>query len=445
MANQGHDWDLPIWIMEPEANEKRRSVATKLNATRGKSAEINETSSIREIKQRLQEIRKYSRDNISSLVRKLEINVAQKYPSVKIASARDAAQAVKYIAGAAGPTKTVSVNNSSIITQEIKPELLSKGFKVIASYSSEYDIDKNKVRDYWELPHLLEKDIIPNFGVSRKLSGLDHTAEAVEIKDYLAVLGVNAISADDGTVFFVQHFHNIFKDLREASKVFLVVGLDKITRSREDAAFVAECMGIFGMESMLLGLRPKAGKTAAGEEPALPVNNANRELHLIILDNGRSKIIDGKFRDFFLCIGCAACNQHCPIRFSFDVDYNWTPRIYLGQFLRGTGQSLNRCLHCEACRVDCPLDIDLPYLMWQAKIDHKQARNLKQRLLGTPETLAKMGSSVEPVSNRLMRSRMIRVPLETVSGIDRRANLPKFHSRTFRKWFRNNARRLDRQ
>lgn len=441
MANQAMDGDLPIWIMEPDTAEKRRSVATKLNAARGEAPDIGETASTRDIKRRLREIREYARDNISSLVKELQTNLAQKYPGVKIKSARDAAEAVNYIAEAADGTKTVSINNSAVVSQELKPGLISDGFKVITSYLNEYDIGEKKVRDYWDLPHLLEKNLIPNFGVSQKLTGLDHTGEGATVKDYLAVLGVNAISADDGTVFFVQHFHNIHKDLREAKKVFLVVGLDKIARSREDAAFVTECMGIFGMESMLLGLRPKSDKIVAGEEPTLLGSDVNRELHLIILDNGRSKMTQGKFRDLFLCVGCAACNQHCPIQFSFDVDDNWTPRTYLNQFLRGTGKSLDRCLHCEACRIDCPVDIDLPYLMWQAKLDHigKHGRSLKQKLLGTPERLAKLGSVVDSVSNRMMGSRLIRIPMETITGIDKRANLPKFHKRTFRKWFRDNA------
>ncbi len=438
MSSKSQNCDLPIHIMEPEPERKRRSVASKLNIARGEPPAFKETASIQEIKRDLRKIREYARDNIASLVGELEINVAKKYPGVKISSARDAAQAAQYIARAGEGTMAVSVNNSAVITQEIRPELINRGFSVSSPYASEYEIGAERVRDYWGLPHLLEKGIAPNFGVSRKLFGLDHTGEAAPVKDYLAVLGVNAISADDGTVFFVQHFHNILRDLQEAKKVFLVVGLDKIAKSREDAAFVAECIGIFGMESMLLGLRPK-DKTATGQEAAPLSNITNRELHLIILDNGRSKVIESKFRDLFLCIGCAACNQHCPIRFSFDVDYNWTPRVYLGHYLRGTGNSLDRCLHCQACRVDCPLELDLPSMMWQAKMDRNQPRKLRQKLLGTPELLAKLGSAAGPVANRLVRSKIIRIPMEKITGIDRRANLPKFHARTFRKWVKDNG------
>lgn len=441
MVSQGKDVDLPVWIIEPETTEKRRAVAAKLPREGRKVPDISETASINGIKRRLRDIREYARDNINSLVQELQTNLAQKYPGVRLKSARDAAEAVKYINEVADGTNTVSVNNSSIVNQEIKPGLISSGFTVINSYLNEYDIEEKKVRDYWDLPHLLEKNLIPSFEVSKIVTGINQTAQDTTVKDYLAVLGINAISADDGTVFFVQHFHNIYKDLREAKKVILVIGLDKIAKSRQDAALVAESMGIFGVESLLLGMRSKSGKTMTTEEMALLRSDVDRELHIIILDNGRNKMIQGKFRDFFLCIGCSACNQHCPIRFSFDVDYNWTPRIYLNQFLLGTGKSLDTCLHCEACHVDCPVGINLPYLMWQAKLDHigKHGRSLKHKLLDTPERLAKLGSAFAAVGNRMLGTRLIRIPMEFITGIDRKANLPKFHSRTFRKWFRENG------
>ncbi|MFA5316350.1 MAG: 4Fe-4S dicluster domain-containing protein [Dehalococcoidales bacterium] len=441
MAGQGRDGDLPVWIIEPDTTGKRREVAAKLPREGRKVPGISETANIIEIKRRLRDIREYSRDNINSLVQELHTNLTKKYPGVRLKSTRDAAEAIKYINEVAGGTNTISVNNSSIVNQELKPGLISSGFTVINSYINEYDIKEKKVRDYWDLPHLLGKNLIPSFEVSKKVAGINRTPQDTTVKDYLAVLGVNAISADDGTVFFVQHFHNIYRDLKEAKKVFLIVGLDKIARSRQDAALVTECMGIFGMESLLLGMRTKANKIPATMEITPLGSDTDRELHIILLDNGRTKMTQGKFRDLFLCIGCSACNQYCPIRFSFDVDYNWTPRIYLNQFLLGTGKSVDVCLHCEACRYNCPIGIDLPYLMWQAKLDHikKHGRSLKNILLGTPELLAKLGSIFGSLGNRLMGLSLIRIPMELITGIDRKANLPTFHSRTFRKWFRENG------
>jgi L-lactate utilization protein LutB len=425
--------DLPIWIMEPELTQKRDLAARKLFGGGQKKALIPETPSIDHIKQQLREIREYARQNINSLVNELQANLGQQYPQVKLKLAADNIEAARYITEISDGIELVSTNNSSIVSQELKPELLANGFTVINSYLDEFEVKKREILDYWDLPGLQDKNLWGIFDVSIKMAGL---AEA-ESKKYLALLGVNAIAAEDGTVFFLQHFSNIYNDLKQANKVILVVGLDKIVNSRQDAAFQTKCMGIFGLESVLLAIEPKLGKPSSIAELAPPPGDKEKELHLLLLDNGRTNLLRDDYADLFLCIGCRACNQHCPIRHSFAVDYIWTPRNYLNQFLYGTSQSIDVCLHCEACRMECPLDIDLPYLMWKAKIDYisQHDRSLQHKILGMPEILAKLGTAFAPLSNWMMGLKLVRIPMEIITGIDRRTNLPTFHLKTFRKWF----------
>ncbi|MBL7125048.1 MAG: lactate utilization protein [Dehalococcoidales bacterium] len=426
--------DLPIWIMEPELTQKRDLSARKLFEGGQKAALIPETPSIDDIKQQLREIREHARQNINSLVEELQTNLGHQYQQVEVKSAVDNIEAVRYITEVSDEIRIVSTNNSSIVSQELKPGLIANGFTVINSYLDEFEAKKREILDYWDLPGLKDKNLRGTFDVSIKMAGPADT----ENKKYLALLGVNAIAAEDGTVFFLQHFSNIYNDLRQANKVVLVVGLDKIVKSRQDATFQTKCMGIFGMESVLLGIEPKPTKTPSIAELSLPPGDREKELHLLILDNSRTNLLRGNFGELFLCIGCRACNQHCPIRHSFtEVDYIWTPKNYLSQLLYGTSSSIDVCLHCEACRLECPLDIDLPLLMWQAKIDRisKHGRSLKHKILGMPEMLAKLGAAFAPLGNWMMRIKLARIPMEIITGIDRRTNLPIFHFQTFRKWF----------
>jgi L-lactate utilization protein LutB len=425
--------DLPIWIMEPELTQKRDWSARRLFEGGQKKALIPETPSIADIKQQLKEIREQARQNINSLVNQLQTNLGQQYPQVKLKLAVDNIEAARYITEISDGIRIVSTNNSSIVSQELKPELVANGFTVINSYLDEFEVRKREILDYWDLPGLQDKNLWGTFDVSIKMAGLADT----ESKKYLALLGVNTIAAEDGTVFFLQHFSNIYNDLQQANKVVLVVGLDKIVNSQQDAAFQTRCMGIFGLESVLLGIEPKPGKPPSIAELSLPPGDKERELHLLLLDNGRTNLLRGDYADLFLCIGCQACNQHCPIRHSLAVDYIWTPRNYLNQFLYGTSRSIDVCLHCEACRIECPVDIDLPLLMWRAKIDYisQHGRSLKHRILGMPEMLAKLGTAFAPLSNWMMSIKLVRIPMEIMTGIDRRTRLPTFHSQTFRKWF----------
>ncbi|UCB42958.1 MAG: lactate utilization protein [Dehalococcoidales bacterium] len=433
------DKDLPILILEPELTEKRDSSARKLLEGGQKTAHTPETVSIDDTKRQIRTVREYARNNLDLFVAKLKTNLKQKYPHVKVKSARDNTEAIEYISGISDGLNFVSINNSGIVAQELRPELTAAGFTVVNSYLNEFDARERSILDYWDLPRLSDRNLVGTFKVSIKTAGLD---PARDTKKYLAVLGVNAISAEDGTVFFLEHFSNIHNDLRQAEKVILAVGLDKIVRDRQDATFQTKCMGIFGMESALLGIGPKSGETLSLYELGLPPSDRTRELHVIILDNGRSNLLQGKYEDLFLCIGCRACNQHCPIQHSFtNVDYIWTPRNYLNQFLYGRSHSIDVCLHCEACRLECPLDIDLPHLMWQLKMDYvyKRGPSFYHRILGRPELLARLGTPFAPLANRLMGNGLIRGFMEIITGIDRKSTLPKFHYQTFRKWFRQNA------
>jgi len=425
--------------MEPEQSEKRDTAAARLVMEKSRAVTAPPKVSVEEKRQRIKEVRQYARDNIGSLLQELQDTLSKKYPGVKVTTSITDTDAVSYISGIADGINTVSINNSSIVTQELKPGLLKKGFDVINSYVHEYTVNEKKIKDYWDLPRLFDRNLSGTFNIAIRMDGLPET----ETRKYLAVLGVNAVSAEDGIVFFMEHFSNINKDLVKANKIILVVGLDKIVKSREDAFTQTESMGIFGMENIILGIGPQANTTPVIDELPLPPGDKERELHVIILDNGRSRMLEGKFSDLFLCIGCRACNKHCPIRHSFtSVDYIWTPRNYLNQFLYGTEEkSIDVCLHCEACYLECPLDINLPQLMWQAKLDHLEKHRVPfyHILLGRPEILGIMGSTFAPIATLMMKIKLVRVIMEYLIGIDRRTILPEFHFKTFKRWLKKNG------
>ena len=428
---------LPIWIVEPDQTEKREDYAGRVSLKAHPSPDVSQTLTVEDLKARIKKVRQDARDDIKPLIARLEATLRERYPNVKVTSPFDYKQAVSYIGQNAGGSRVVSTNNS-VSVQELKPGLNEAGFSLINSYRHEFTVAEKKVGDYFDLPRLLDKGLKSTFDVVMRMDGLPN----VESKKYLALLGVNAVSAEDGTVFFLEHFANINKDLVKANRVFLVIGLDKIVGTRDEALLQTKCMGVFGMENILLGIEPRQTKTPSIEELPLPPAGDPRELHVIILDNGRSNLLGGKFADLFLCIGCRACNKHCPIRHRFvDSEGIWTPKVYLNQFLFGGSKSVDVCLHCEACHVECPVDIDIPYLMWQAKLDYvaRHGTSLSHKVLGRPEWLAKLGTAAGPLSNWMMHQKVVRVPMEKAIGIDRRTTLPEFHFRTFRRRAKKNG------
>ena len=139
--------DLPIWIMEPELTGKGVSSARKLFEISQKPVLVPETVTIDDIKQKLRKLRQHASDNINSLVTELKTNLSQKYPQVRVKSASDNIEAVKYITEISDGINIVSINNSSIVTQELKPGMVANGFTVVNSYLNEFEVEQRKILD----------------------------------------------------------------------------------------------------------------------------------------------------------------------------------------------------------------------------------------------------------------------------------------------------------
>jgi L-lactate utilization protein LutB len=286
------DESLPISVFEPASKKKAALLAQNQILERKRQPYSQEVQYLPDIKNRLKEVREYTCQNLTILGEHLRSNLARLYPGVKLIACANSDEAVSYIKTVSSGMEAISVNNASTVRRELMPGLIRDKLTVINSYLSEYAVHEKTIRDYWDIPFLLEnaRTARGSFDIALSMNGLDRqSSQGQSVKKYLAVLGVNAVGAEDGSVVFLQHFHNITKDLACAQKVIIVIGMDKMVRSGEDARFVAECMGIFGMESVLLGIKPTEGPVASLAEMELPPSDGDRELHILLLDNGRCR------------------------------------------------------------------------------------------------------------------------------------------------------------
>jgi len=95
------------------------------------------------------------------------------------------------------------------------------------------------------------------------------------------------------------------------------------------------------------------------------------EYHVVLVDNGRSKMLAGAFREMLRCIRCGACMNHCPVYGAIGGhSYGWvypgpmgsvlTPN-FLG--LKEAGDLANACTLNGRCASVCPMKIRLPDLL----------------------------------------------------------------------------------
>jgi L-lactate utilization protein LutB len=426
-----------INVVEPSSQQSKHRAASIL-------ARKDHYLDIESVKERLKEIRRASRDNHSSLLSELE-NSLNQYSGVKVAKAKDAREAAAYIRQAAGDTALASINKSNVIINELRPELRAAGFDTHVRYFTEFknfeqDTFEKKVEDYWSLPGMHGRNLVESFDTRKELEALGST----EVRDYVAILGVNAISANDGSIFFLQHMSNISKDLEQARKIIFVVSLEKIVGTKEEALFHTRSMGIFGLESLLLDLVPNdIEKYDFDALPALP-QGQDREVHVMIVDNGRSKLLESGYKDLFLCIDCRACARQCPVgqHALFERGMVYSPKNYLMGFLQGWLPSVEICLHCGRCEVECPVDIEIPMLLWKSQVEHyaHHKRSWKKRMLDDPEVLAKLGTLASPLSTWMTRLPPVKILMQLFTGVHRDSNLPAFHRKTFRHWLKGGRR-----
>ena len=98
--------------------------------------------------------------------------------------------------------------------------------------------------------------------------------------------------------------------------------------------------------------------------------------HLVIIDNGRSKILaDPRFREMLCCIRCAACLNVCPVYgviggHAYGYPYSGPVGAVVTPLLVGVNRAKDLCLGetlCGACKDACPVDIDLPRMLLELR------------------------------------------------------------------------------
>jgi L-lactate dehydrogenase complex protein LldF len=95
------------------------------------------------------------------------------------------------------------------------------------------------------------------------------------------------------------------------------------------------------------------------------------EFHLVILDNGRSKILASPFRESLQCLRCGACLNACPVyRRIGGHAYGGVYGGPIGSILTPLFDSVSANPHlphasslCGACQAACPVKINIPHML----------------------------------------------------------------------------------
>jgi len=393
---------------------------TGLRSRRNKAFENFDFAKGRE---ELKRRRKANLDRLPELLEQFTERLAAVGGAVHLA--RDAAEAREIIgqlcwnAGSGLPagTQMVVTKSKSMASEEVglNGYLEGLGMEVV-----ETDLGERMVQLTHTHPshliapaiHLTKEDAAAVFGTEPTVEAIQlHARESLREKFIAATVGIsgaNMAIAETGTIVLVTNEGNADLTTTLPPVHIALFGIDKLVATLDDAVAVLRMLPRSGTGQVITSyVNWITGPSRSADiEQSLTIGvHGPRELHCVILDNGREKMLDDPlFRDALTCIRCGACSNACP-SFMAVGGHQFGGHIYNGPIglvltpfhhgLQDADLANTLCAQCNACQEICPVDIPLPRLI----LEHRRSgrKSLRKR--------AVLGMWERPqLADRLMRA-----------------------------------------
>ena len=186
-------------------------------------------------------------------------------------------------------------------------------------------------------------------------------------KAQVGLSGVNFAVAETGTLCLVENEGNGRMSTTVPPVHIAVMGLEKVVEKLADIPPMLRLLtGSATGQVITTYVNMITSARRAGEK------DGPREVHLIILDNGRSAVLsDPQLRQTLQCIRCGTCLNHCPVytrigghAYGFvypgPIGKILNPQI---EGLKKAGELATASSLCEACAEVCPVKIPIPQLL----------------------------------------------------------------------------------
>ena len=344
---------------------------------------------------------------LPQLLEQLEANLTANGIHVHWAETTEEANAVVLgILEQAGAKRVIK--GKSMVTEEmhLNAHLEANGITAVESDLGEYIIQlAGEAPSHIVMPciHMNKVEIAELF--RDKIPGLDYTENVDELcaaarkalrgrfaDADAGISGVNFAVAETGTLVLIENEGNGRLSTTLPPLHIAVTGIEKVLEKLEDVA-------------PLLSLLPRS---ATGQIITTYVNmissprkegekDGPKEVHLVLLDNGRSRVYcDEQLADTLRCIRCAACMNHCPVYTRVGGHtYTFTYPGPIGKILTPqlegldcAGDQPHASTLCGACAEVCPVQIPIPDLLARLRTEAVHPTSIAVKGGGTSRSLA---------------------------------------------------------
>ncbi|MBC7623793.1 MAG: iron-sulfur cluster-binding protein [Aeromicrobium sp.] len=200
----------------------------------------------------------------------------------------------------------------------------------------------------------------------------------------MGISGANFVIAETGTTLTVTNEGNADLVTTLPRIHCVVTGIEKVIPTMEDFATLIRLLPRSAIgQSIANYLTLTTGIKASGE------TDGPEQMHIVLVDAGRTKLVGSDMKDMLRCIRCGACMNHCPVYQNVGGHaYGWVYPGPMGSVLTPTyvgienaGDLPNAATFCGECQVVCPVKIPLPDLMrkWRERQFDMKLRPFSER------------------------------------------------------------------
>ncbi len=299
------------------------------------------------------------------------------------ADAKEANDYVVHLAQARGVRSIVK--SKSMLTEEIRlnDALESAGIEVVETDLGELIVQLSGDRPSHIIAPVLHKTRFEVGRLFEERLGVPYTDDPIELNAIarrhlrhifltadMGISGVNVAVAETGSICTVTNEGNGRLSTTAPGIHVAILGAERIVPSIGDMSVMLEVLARSATgQKLSVYTNVLTGPRRPGEP------DGPDELHVVIVDNGRSKVLEGESSEILACIRCGACLNVCPVYRT--VGGHAYGSVYPGP----VGSVLTPALFdleewadlpyastlCGACLEVCPVRIDIPSLLLERR------------------------------------------------------------------------------
>jgi iron-sulfur cluster protein len=282
------------------------------------------------------------------------------------------------------------VKSKSMVTEEIQlnPSLEAQGFSVVETDLGEWIMQLAHEHPSHLIAPAIHKTREQVAELFSKETGVELPPDPVELVKVarerlrqafidadIGISGANVAIADTGTLVIITNEGNDRLVTTLPPVHIAVLGIEKIVPKMEDATAILQVLPRSGTGQKLTSYVSfiTGPSRSADIELTLTIGvHGPKELHIVLLDNGRWQTReDSELHEALHCIRCGACSNVCP---PYQiVGGHVFGHIYTGPIglvmtamhhgLENAAGPQSLCVSCNACATVCPAEIPIPQMI----------------------------------------------------------------------------------